>query len=100
RLVAPDLLAEWERRLDDFERRGWTNRVKPLGPPTVEYVGLSHRGDQTDRVVVRVEAKLEDYVLDHAGNHLTRRGHLGETTQIREYWTLTRRGHDWILASI
>src|SRR5881227_2140120 len=23
RLVAPDLEAEWERRLDDFERRGW-----------------------------------------------------------------------------
>ena len=41
-LVAPDLLAEWERRLDDFDRRGWRNHVQPLGEPTIEYVG-SHR---------------------------------------------------------
>ena len=31
RLVAPKLLAEWEHRLDDFERRGWRNRVEPIG---------------------------------------------------------------------
>ena len=44
RLVAPDLLREWERRLDDFEFRGWRNRVKPLDQPTIEYVGINHRG--------------------------------------------------------
>src|SRR5947209_10694319 len=30
RLVAPDLLAEWERRLDDFDAKGWRNRVQLL----------------------------------------------------------------------
>ena len=64
-LVAPELMAEWERRLDDFDRKGWRNRVQPIGEPAIEYVGLSNRGDdRTDRVVVRIEARLRDYVED------------------------------------
>ncbi len=100
-LVAPDLLAEWERRLDDFERRGWRNRVQPLGEPTIEYVGLNHSGDpETDRVVVRIDARLKDYVVDRYGRHLKRTGRLGETARMREFWTLQRRGPHWVLASI
>jgi predicted lipid-binding transport protein (Tim44 family) len=100
RTVAPDLLREWERRLDDFDARGWRNRVTPMGQPKVEYVGLTHRGDKDDTVTVRIEAKLKDYVIDRAGNHITRRGHLGETINATEYWTLTKRDGKWILASI
>ncbi len=100
RLVAPELLVEWERRLDDFDARGWRNRVKPLGQPRIEYVGLVHRGGVSDSVTVRVEAKLQDYVVDRAGYQITRRGHLSETTRIREFWTLTKRDGKWILASI
>src|SRR5947209_4745430 len=55
RLVAPTLAREWDRRLDDFARRGWRNRVALLGEPRVEYVGLNAASDQ---VVVRIEAKL------------------------------------------
>src|SRR5205085_10863800 len=63
RLVGADLLVEWNRRLDDLARRGWHNHVEVLGEPTIEYVGLIHRGDQaTDSVTIRVEAKLRDYV--------------------------------------
>jgi predicted lipid-binding transport protein (Tim44 family) len=101
RLVAPDLLAEWERRLDGLARRGWRNRVQPAGEPRVGYVGLTRRGNiATDRVVVRIEAKLRDYVEDRAGNHIKRTGRISETTRIREYWTLGRRGSRWILVSI
>jgi predicted lipid-binding transport protein (Tim44 family) len=100
-LVASDLLKEWERRLDDFQRRGWRNRVQPLGEPTIEYVGLNHTGNRdTDRVVVKVDARLTDYVVDNYGRHLKRTGRLGETTRIREFWTLQRRGEHWVLASI
>ena len=102
RLVAPDLLVEWDRRLDDLQRRGWHNHVEVLGEPAVEYVGLTHRGDQaTDRVTVRIEAKMRDYVTDRLGNHMSRAGHLTEMVNLREFWTLKRddRGH-WILASI
>ena len=101
RLVGPDLLTEWERRLDDLDRRGWRNRVQVIGEPTVEYVGLNHKGDQaTDTVTVRVEAKLRDYVEDRAGNHVKRAGRLSETVRLREFWTLGRRSGRWMLVSI
>ncbi len=94
-LVSPDLLAEWERRLDDFERRGWRNRVEPLGEPTIEYVGLTHKGDpETDRVVVRIDARVKDYVVDAWGQHLKRTGSLSEVTRIREFWTLQKQLDD------
>jgi predicted lipid-binding transport protein (Tim44 family) len=101
RLVAPDLLQEWERRLDDFDRRGWRNRVQPVGEPRVEYVGLTHRGNaDQDRVTVRIEARLRDYVSDRYGTHLKRAGRLSETVRVREFWTLKRDGERWILSSI
>ena len=101
RLVAPDLLKEWERRLDDLGRRGWRNRVQVLGEPRVEYVGLTHRGDESDCVTCRIEARLRDYVTDIFGNHMRRAGRLSETVHLREFWTLRRgpTGH-WMLASI
>ena len=100
-LVASELLAEWERRLDDFQRRGWRNRVQLLGPPKVEYVSLQHRGGSTgDSVTCRVEAQLRDYVEDAHGNRIKRKGRFSETIQVREYWTLARRGRRWVLQSI
>ena len=100
-LVAPDLLVEWERRLDDFENRGWHNHVEPLGEPVVEYVGLTRTGDAaTDRVVVKIDARVKDYVSDRSGRHLKRTGSLSEITRIREFWTLQKRGGRWTLASI
>ncbi|HLI61669.1 MAG TPA: Tim44-like domain-containing protein [Solirubrobacteraceae bacterium] len=100
-LVGRDLMSEWERRLDDFERRGWRNHVQVLGEPTVELVGLTHRGDPaSDRVVVRIDARMKDYVIDRFGRHLKRTGRLGETTRVREFWSLGRRGGRWQLISI
>lgn len=96
--VGPDLLTEWERRLDDLARRGWQNHVEVLGEPSVEYVGLDVT---TGRATVRIEAKLRDYVTDRFGNHLKRAGRPSETVNIREFWTLQRNQHGrWILASI
>jgi predicted lipid-binding transport protein (Tim44 family) len=104
-LVGPDLMREWNRRLDDFQRRGWRNRVEPQGAPTVQYVSLVHRGTSgDDRVVVRIEARVRDFVVDRLGNHIKRTGHLSETVNLREYWTLLRTGagaaRPWILTSI
>ncbi|MGH2869626.1 MAG: TIM44-like domain-containing protein, partial [Solirubrobacteraceae bacterium] len=100
-LVASDLLAEWERRLDDFDRRGWRNHVEPIGKPTIEYVGLNRTGDaDTDRVVVRIDARIKDYVVDGYGRRMKMTGKLGEVTRMREFWTLGRRGEHWVLISI
>jgi len=98
RMVGPDLLTEWDRRLDDLARRGWDNHVEVLGEPTVEYVGLDA---PTGRVTVRIEAKLRDYVTDRYGNHMHRAGRLSEIVRLREFWTLQQNGHGrWILTSI
>jgi predicted lipid-binding transport protein (Tim44 family) len=103
-LITPELATEWERRLDDFDRKGWTNKVEPVGAPKVEYVGLerknSHNASSADRVVVRIEAKLRDYVVDRQGRHIKRDGSVTESVRMREYWTLERRGEHWVLASI
>jgi predicted lipid-binding transport protein (Tim44 family) len=103
-LITPELADEWERRLDDFDRKGWSNKVEPVGPPQVEYVGLerknSHNASSADRVVVRIEAKLRDYVVDRQGRHIRRDGSVTESTRMREYWSLERRGEHWVLASI
>ena len=100
-LASPDLMVEWDRRLDDFNRRGWTNHLQMLGQPKVELVGLTHTGDPaTDNVVVRIDARMKDFVVDRNGRHLKRTGRLGETTRIREFWTLQRPHGRWILASI
>jgi predicted lipid-binding transport protein (Tim44 family) len=102
RITTPDLYAEWWRRLDDLDRRGWRNRVEPTEPPTITYVGLTHRGDRaTDRVTVRIDARVRDYVVDGTGRHIKRTGSPTETIRLREFWTLARNAHgDWILASL
>jgi predicted lipid-binding transport protein (Tim44 family) len=100
-LVAPDLLVEWERRLDDFDRRGWHNHVEPIGEPRIEYVGLKRTGDDaTDYVVIKVDARVKDYVADRYGRHLKRTGSVSEVTRIREFWTLQKRAGRWTLVSI
>jgi len=101
RLVGPGLMAEWERRLDDFRHRGWRNRVELIGEPEVQYVGLQRRrGDDRGRITVRVQAMLRDYVVDAQGRRINRVGHLSERTRIREFWTLARTASGWMLLSI
>ena len=133
KLVAPRLMAEWERRLDDLARRGMTNHIELTRPPKVEYVGIG-RGARTaagptggpDRVVIRIEARIRDWVTDSRGRELNERGSATKTVRLREYWTLQRNpaaasgtgaddgglgaefdlsassaaSNDWILASI
>jgi predicted lipid-binding transport protein (Tim44 family) len=101
RMVAPELLTEWERRLDDFDRKGWRNRVQPIGEPKVDYVGLTHKGDEkTDHVVVLIEAKLRDLVVDNYGNRIHRVDTVSDTSTVREYWTMGKREGRWIVLSI
>ena len=101
RLVGPDLLVEWKRRLDDFDQKGWHNRVEVLGDPTVLYVGITNReDDEEDRAVVRIEAKLKAYVMDRAGKRIMRDGEKDEPMTLVEYWTLARRDGAWMVQSI
>jgi predicted lipid-binding transport protein (Tim44 family) len=100
-LCGRDLLVEWERRLDDFDRRGWHNRVSVVGEPRAFYVGLVNReADAEDRAVVLIEATLEDVVIDRHGNRIVQRESQSTHASVREYWTLAKRDGLWILLSI
>jgi predicted lipid-binding transport protein (Tim44 family) len=100
-LVGPDLMVEWDRRLDDLERRGWRNRVSVISGPEVQYVSMRNRADDADdRVVVHVEATLRDFVIDRAGNTLNHEGAVSDRRRLAEYWTLAKRDGRWTLLSI
>jgi predicted lipid-binding transport protein (Tim44 family) len=101
KLVGPDLLVEWNRRLDDFDRKGWHNRVQVVDAPAVQYVGLTNREDDSeDRAVVRIRANLRSYVEDRNGRHIMRKGDNDERMTLEEYWTLARRDGQWMVQSI
>ena len=100
-LVGPDLLVEWERRLDDFDRRGWHNRVHVTADPEIQYVGIVNREDDSeDRAVVRIEAELQAYVVDRGGNKFLRDGAKSEDVTLTEYWTIAPRNGYWMVMSI
>jgi predicted lipid-binding transport protein (Tim44 family) len=101
RLVGPDLMVEWRRRLNDLSRRGWRNMVDVMGDVDVRYVGLAHRAQQTeDRVCVHVNATVRDYVVDGYGRHLHRSDAGAEVSRVGQFWTLGRSGGEWVLLSI
>ena len=99
-MVGPDLMIEWGRRLNDFAAKGWHNRVEVKGL-NVEYVGLTNRADDDDdRMVVRVAALLDDYVVDQHGRFIAHTGNPSKEAHLREYWTMCKRDDDWMLLSI
>ena len=101
RCLGPDLMVEWDRRLDDFERRGWHNVTELRAGPFVEYMGLVNRSDDAeDRVIVRVQAIHHDVVVDRNGYVILRSDNDGGVTRVAEYWTLGKRDGRWILLSI
>ena len=100
-LVGGELMEEWSKRLDDFDRKGWHNIVNVKSGPEVKYMGLVNREDDTDdRVVVRLEATLEDYVQMKGGGRMMSDGESDETRDFTEWWTLARGAGGWMLLSI
>ena len=102
RMIGPDLHVEWTRRLKDFGRKGWHNRVEVHGDVQIEYLGLVNREDDTqDRVCVRITATLHDYVVDRHNRTIIRNDAGGsdfKTTS--EWWILAWAGEGWRLQSI
>lgn len=103
RLLGPDLLVEWKRRLNDFRSKGWHNVCELRADPEIEYVGLVNRAaDEEDRVVVRITAEMRDFVRDRHGRIIKKNEEDDHETTLEEYWTLGKRKRDgqWILFSI
>ena len=99
--VGGDLLVEWKRRLRDFDKKQWHNRVAVRGTPEIEYMGLVNKaGEADDRVVIRVCAQIDDYVELSGGRTMLKQGQTSKTVDLREWWTLARRDGRWIVVSI
>jgi predicted lipid-binding transport protein (Tim44 family) len=99
--IGGDLLVEWERRLDDFDRKGWHNVCSIVKGPNLQYLDLVNRADDADdRVTVRIEATLRDLVRDRSGRAITRNNSTSQLVAQKEWWTLGKRGDGWILLSI
>nr|WP_282600201.1 TIM44-like domain-containing protein [Patulibacter sp. SYSU D01012] len=102
-LLGPDLLAEWVRRLDDFDAKGWHSHVTVTGDPAVRLVGLRNQeGAADDRVVVFVAADIDAWVATDDGKKRYRDGAKTPHVHLEQYWTLGRRAErdGWILLSI
>jgi predicted lipid-binding transport protein (Tim44 family) len=100
-LVGADLLAEWKRRLDDYDARGWHNRVKVLAPPVVELIRIHNAAEAAeDRAVVHISARTRDFVVALGGRRINRTGETGDQVELSEYWHLRRNGDGWRLESI
>jgi predicted lipid-binding transport protein (Tim44 family) len=100
-LVGPDLIVEWERRLDNFDSKGWHNRVEVREGPEVEYVGLVNRDDDTeDRVCVRLSGSLFDVVETADGKRIKRSDAPTDVSSFGEFWTLARHDGHWMVVSI
>jgi predicted lipid-binding transport protein (Tim44 family) len=99
--VGRNLMVEWDRRLDDFERRGLRNRVSVLSGPEIKYVSMTNRADdRDDRVVVHVKATIKDVVVDSHGSTTNHGGSPTPRRRLGEYWTLGKRDGRWTLLSI
>ncbi len=100
-LVGEDLMVEWRRRLADFDSKGWHNRVQVSGAPTVRYMGLVNREDDSeDRVTVHIAGHMTAYVQTGDGQKILRDGAKSDQVSITEFWTLARRGDGWMCVSI
>ncbi|WP_026909971.1 TIM44-like domain-containing protein [Patulibacter minatonensis] len=100
-LVGPDLLREWTRRLDDFDRRGWHAHAGVSEAPIVKIVGITNReGEDEDQVVVHIKARAQSWVETRRGETLYEDGASGPEVTLSQYWTLGRREGRWILVSI
>lgn len=100
-VLGPDLLVEWERRLDDFQQRGWQNRVELTHPPKVQLVSIANRtADGDDRAVVHVQMPMKSWVETPKGRKYPN-GQDGPQIELAEFWTLAWHPEQyWFLLSI
>jgi hypothetical protein len=92
-LVAPELLAVWERNLLQLEASGGRGHSEIVGEVQVEYVGFANPdGAAAALVVVLIEAQRRAYIENGRGCRID-----GETERVCQYWTLGRRDDLWTL---
>ena len=100
-MLGPDLMVEWNRRLDDFDRKGWHNVCEIVEGPTCSTSGSS-TAPTTPTTASRSasgRASATSCATPH-GNTITRNESSSEIVTSAEYWTLGKRDGRWVLLSI
>ena len=93
-LSDPDLMNDWAKRLDGYQAKGKRQRIKVVRGPKLQYVSLlADRGEVRLRVRAKVRRRFEP------ANGPRKEPRLGWSYAFEEFWTLVRRGDDWILWS-
>lgn len=93
-LADPDLMADWAKRLDGYQAKGKRQRIKVVRGPKLQYVSL--RADH-GQVRLRVRGRVRRRFEPVTGQRKDPR--FAFSYYLEEFWTLARRGEDWILWS-
>jgi hypothetical protein len=95
RISDPDLMTDWNKRLDGYAAEGKRQRVQILDGPKLDYVSLM--ADQK-LARLRVRATLRrGFEPANPSRRDVRKRAVGSKVAIEEFWTLSRSGDDWIL---
>jgi predicted lipid-binding transport protein (Tim44 family) len=93
-IADPDLMADWTKRLDLYQANGKRQRIKVARGPKVQYVSLlADRGQVRLRIRAKVRRRFEP------ADGPRKEPRFGWRYDFEEFWTLIRRGDDWILWS-
>ena len=90
-LLSPDLLAEWERRLDANDAAGEHHRSHVLGDVEVELVGFAAGAGGAHTAVVLIEAEMDIGVDNRNGRRISSTTTRTSPRKVCEYWTLVMR---------
>jgi predicted lipid-binding transport protein (Tim44 family) len=97
RISDPDLMADWNKRLDRYAADGKRQRVQVLNGPRLDYVSL-----MADRSLVRLRVRASlRRGFEPVNRHRlgVQKRPVGAKVAVEEFWTLSRSGNDWILCS-
>ncbi len=97
RISEPDLMADWNKRLDGYAAEGKRQRIKVLKGPKLDYVSLL-----ADRELVRLRVRAtlrRGFEPAHRNRLEVQRRPVGTKVAVEEFWTLSRSSSGWILCA-
>jgi predicted lipid-binding transport protein (Tim44 family) len=96
RISDPDLMSDWNKRMDGYADAGERYRVEVLKGPRLEYISLLADHEQ---VRLRVRAKLRRGLESKGKRRALPEDKGRQKLAFEEYWTLSRSRGEWILWS-
>ena len=100
-LIGGDLLVEWERRLDDFDAKGWRSRVQVVADrPWSTWASSTARPTRRTAPSCASARRWTRGCETPSGQRIYTTGHDSPRIAFAEYWTLAKHDGGWMLVSI